>query len=139
MEKRPEIAGLLSQKAQLDGQIAWMKVERHRRIKQPRGRKLIAQADDLAKDWTGGGRACGRSAKGLLREPGRQGRAGEGGPAARSDRRRRGVAHLLIGDIERLEKEAQDFNNAAVDLDDLKPEVAEAAAAATRIARKWRN
>ncbi len=136
VEKRPEIAGLLSQKAQLDAQIAWMKGNAAGGLNHPEARKLIGQADDLAKELDGRRQGLRAECEKLLRD--RAARAAQAQAVQLHDQieKAQALRTTLVGDIERLEKEAQDFNNAAVDLDDLKPEVAEVAAVATRSAEE---
>ncbi len=139
VDKRPEIAGLLSQRASLDAQIAWMKANATGGSNNPEARKLIAQVDDLVKDLDGRRQSLRAECEKLLRDQAAKAAQARAVQLHDQIEKAQALRTTLVSDIERLEKEAQDFNNAAVDLDDLKPETAEVAAVAAQAPTRWRN
>ncbi len=102
----------------------------------PEVKKLIGQAAEVAKTLETQRAGLRGECEKLLRE---QAVATENAKAiqlhaevelAKASRMR------LVGDIERLSKEAQDFNDAAGDLEELKPELTEAEAVSSRSAQE---
>ncbi len=136
VNKRPEIAALLAQKAQLEAEIELMKPNAVGGINHPEVRKLVNKAEIISKDLETRRAALRAECEKQLQEQ------SAGAAKARASQLRqeidaaKALRTTLLGDIERLSKEARDFSEAALEMDDLKPQLAEVAAVAARSAQE---
>ena len=136
INKRPEIATLAAEKAELEAQVELMKPNAVGGANHPEVRKLIDKAELLGKDLEARRASLRAECEKQLREQ------ASGAAKARASQLRqqidgaKALRATLLEDIERLSKEARDFNEAALDMDDLKPQLAEVAAVAAQAPRK---
>jgi succinoglycan biosynthesis transport protein ExoP len=136
VNKRPEIAALLAQKAQLEADVELMKPNAVGGINHPEVRKLIGKAEIISKDLETRRAALRAECEKQLQEQ------TAGAAKARASQLRqeieaaKALRTTLLADIERLSKEARDFGEAALDMDDLKPQLAEVGAVAARSAQE---
>ncbi len=136
VDKRPEIADLLAQKAKKDNDIAYMKDHATGGLNHPEAIKLIAEADQLTKDLDARRRTLRAECEKLLRDQAAKAVQAQAIQLHDQVEQAQALRIALQSEIEQAEKEARDFNNAAVDLDELKPEIAEVAAVAARSAQE---
>jgi capsular exopolysaccharide synthesis family protein len=136
VDKRPEVAGLLAQKAHLESQIALTIPNAVGGEKHPEVVKMKADVAALAKDLDARRQNLRADCERLLREQASAAAKARVVQLHNDIEQAKALRAALISDIEAYEKEAQEFNNAAVDLDDLKPEIAQVETVATRAAQE---
>lgn len=136
INKRPEIATLVAQKAELEAQVELMKPNAVGGANHPEVRKLIDKAELLGKDLDARRAALRADCEKQLQEQ------TSGAAKARASQLRQEIdgaealRATLVKDIERLSNEAREFNEAALDMEDIKPQLAEVAAVAARSAQE---
>jgi polysaccharide biosynthesis transport protein len=136
VNKRPEIAALLAQKAQLEADIELMKPNAVGGEKHPEVRKLIGKAALVSKDLETRRAALRAECEKQLQEQASGAAKARASQLRQEIDRAKALRTTLLEDIERLSKEARDFNEAALDMDDLKPQLAEVGAVAARSAQE---